>query len=204
MKYALGYKKGMTQVYVEDRAVPVTVVEVPENSVYSVKDENGSSLVEIGTGVKKRPNKAEMGKYKDGKNIPKVSFFVRIKSDEQPKVGDKYSVDDLLSTGDQITVTGTTKSKGFAGVVKRWGFKGGQRTHGQTDRERAPGSIGAGTDPGRVFKGKKMGGRMGGKTKTLIRRKVVDVGDNFVLIHGPLPGSPGSLLKIKIVKKDEG
>jgi large subunit ribosomal protein L3 len=80
--------------------------------------------------------------------------------------------------------------------MKRWGFKGGQRTHGQSDRLRAPGSIGAGTDPGRVWKGKKMGGRMGGQKITLKNKEIVGIKDNYLLISGPIPGANGDLVSI--------
>jgi len=89
-----------------------------------------------------------------------------------------------------------SKGKGFAGVVKRWGFAGGPKTHGQSDRHRAPGSIGAGTTPGRVLKGKKMAGRKGGDTVTLLNKEIVDIKDNYILVSGPVPGSNGDLVAI--------
>nr|AKQ03264.1 50S ribosomal protein L3, large subunit ribosomal protein L3 [uncultured Microgenomates bacterium Rifle_16ft_4_minimus_37906] len=101
--------------------------------------------------------------------------------------------------GDIIQVTGTSKGKGFAGVVKRWHFAGGPRTHGQSDRERAPGSIGQTTTPGRVLKGKKMAGRMGGERVTLKNLQIVSVNPetNEVEISGPVPGVTGGLLIVK-------
>ncbi|OGM89584.1 50S ribosomal protein L3, partial [Candidatus Woesebacteria bacterium RIFOXYD1_FULL_46_19] len=114
-------------------------------------------------------------------------------------VGDTIAASDIFSVGDIIQVTGTSKGKGFAGVVKRWGFAGGPRTHGQSDRERAPGSIGQTTTPGRVFKGKKMAGRMGGERVTLKNLQIVSVNPetNEIEISGPVPGIPGGLLVIK-------
>jgi len=98
-----------------------------------------------------------------------------------------------LAVGDKVKVTGTSKGKGFAGVVKRWHFAGGPRTHGQSDRERAPGSIGQTTTPGRVYKGKKMAGRMGGKKVTVKGLKVVEVKpeENLLVIKGLVPGAKG-------------
>src|SRR3989338_9041385 len=100
--------------------------------------------------------------------------------------------------GDKIKVTGTTKGRGFTGVVKRWGFRGGPKTHGQSDRHRAPGSIGQGTTPGRVFKGKKMAGRSGSSTKTITGLKVVrvDAEKNELLVSGAVPGAKGGIVKV--------
>jgi len=95
-----------------------------------------------------------------------------------------------------VTVTGISKGKGFQGVVKRHGFKGGPRTHGQSDRLRAPGAIGARTTPGRVYKGKRMAGRMGHDTVTIKNKRIVGIKENILLISGPLPGSNGDLVKI--------
>jgi len=103
---------------------------------------------------------------------------------------------DMFTAGDKVTVRGVSKGKGFAGVVKRWKFAGGPKTHGQSDRHRAPGSIGAGTDPGRIVKGKRMAGRKGGDTITLLNREIIDVKDNYLLVSGPVPGAKGDLVVI--------
>nr|AKQ05550.1 50S ribosomal protein L3, large subunit ribosomal protein L3 [uncultured Microgenomates bacterium Rifle_16ft_4_minimus_24053] len=115
------------------------------------------------------------------------------------KVGDVITLTDVFKKGDVITVTGTSKGKGFAGVVKRWRFAGGPKTHGQSDRQRAPGSIGQGTTPGRVYKGKHMAGRMGSDTVTIKNLIVVEVDKDGgkMAISGSIPGSIGGLLKIK-------
>ena len=105
-----------------------------------------------------------------------------------------------LHKGDVINVSGVSKGRGFTGVVKRWGFAGGPKTHGQSDRVRAPGSIGGGTDPGRVFKGKKMAGRMGGKNVTVRNLEVVGIDNDYVLIKGGIPGSRQSEVKISVVQ----
>lgn len=106
-----------------------------------------------------------------------------------------------LAVGDKVKVTGTSKGKGFAGVVKRWGFAGGPRTRGQSDRERAPGSIGQTTTPGRVYKGKKMAGRMGGKRVTTKGLKVVEIKpeENLLIVKGLVPGPKrGKVLVSKV------
>jgi len=105
---------------------------------------------------------------------------------------------DELAVGDKLKVSGTSKGKGFAGVVKRWHFAGGPRTHGQSDRERAPGSIGQTTTPGRVYKGKHMAGRLGGKQVTVKGLKILEIKpeEKLMIISGLVPGRKGGLLKI--------
>jgi large subunit ribosomal protein L3 len=207
VNHLLGYKKGMTQVFVDDAAVPVTIVHVPKNTVVSVAKEKGTEKkgLEIGIGEKKHPTKAEKGKYAKAKHVPRHSLTVWQDKDENGslKIGDVIEASECKE-GDTAQITGVTKAKGFTGVIKRWGFHGGPRTRGQSDRERAPGSIGAGTDPGRVFPGKKMPGRMGGKKRTLRNRKIVKVGDDYILVRGSLPGNAGGLLHISLSPRDEG
>lgn len=105
--------------------------------------------------------------------------------------------------GTVFTIQGTSKGKGFAGVVKRWGFAGGPRTHGQSDRTRAPGSIGQGTTPGRVRRNKKMAGRMGGDTKSVKNAVVVAVQDSHIFVTGPVPGSKNAPLVLKLTGSQE-
>lgn len=114
---------------------------------------------------------------------------------------DNVFKDEAINIGDSVKVTGKSKGKGFAGVVKRWGFAGGPKTHGQSDRERAPGSIGRGTTPGRVVKGKKMAGRMGGNKTTVRGFKVIkiDKEKNHIVLSGLAPGDNHGLLKIRKV-----
>lgn len=116
-----------------------------------------------------------------------------IKTEPDQKLG-------FLKAGDPVKVSGLSKGKGFTGVVKRWGFKGGPRTHGQSDRQRAPGSIGQGTDPGRVFPGKKMPGRAGGKKVTIAGLRVFETDEKKgkVLVTGPVPGSRNCRLVISL------
>ena len=119
-------------------------------------------------------------------------------------LGATINPSDVVAEGSICTVSGTSKGKGFSGVVKRWGFSGGPRTHGQSDRLRAPGSIGQGTTPGRVHKGKKMAGRMG--SDTVSRRNVVvlkvDLASNQIWVSGPVPGGRNSLVRLDVTGKE--
>jgi len=203
MKYFLGYKKGMTRVYVGDKAVPVTAVYLPDNFICLVNKSDSGVDIRIGVGVKKDPDRSDSGLYQKLKHVPVDTWSVKLTGEEEVNVGDKFTAEDLKG-GSLLRITGVTKAKGFTGVMKRWGFKGGKRTHGQSDRQRAPGSIGGGTDPGRVFKGKKMAGRAGARNKTFLNKEVVDVGEDYILVRGPLPGNPGNLLKIEVTGSNEG
>ena len=201
MKYLLGYKRTMTQIFLGEAAVPVTIIEIPQNVVCNVAPADGSgvnSAIDIGIGEKKQQNSAEKGKYSDIEKVPSHIWTI-FSEEKEVKSGTTFG-SEIISDGDIAEISGITKGKGFAGVVKRWGFHGGPKTHGQSDRHRAPGSIGAGTDPGRIWVGTKMGGKMGATKQTLTKRKVVKVGDGFIMVKGPVPGHDGSLLRIKIVK----
>ncbi|MBU2577309.1 50S ribosomal protein L3 [Patescibacteria group bacterium] len=114
-------------------------------------------------------------------------------------IGKESKLAEIFKKGDSITVTGVSKGKGFAGVVKRHGFAGGPKTHGQSDRERAPGSIGATTTPGRVFKGKRMAGRMGSETVTVKNLLIskVDAEKNIIYIKGAIPGNKKGLITLR-------
>jgi len=192
MATIIGVKKGMTAVYNDSgKYVPVTVVDVAD-CVYAREVGDG---VEIGSGVK-RGNNAERGRYKKLGFVPKFTHYVNRPGDIV--VGKNVSLDPFVD-GSRVLVISKSKGKGFAGVVKRWGFAGGKRTHGQSDRLRAPGSIGSGTTPGRVFKGKRMGGRMGNDLISQKSRLVKRVGTMF-LIKGPVPGAKGDPVIISVVE----
>ncbi len=191
MKALIGIKKGMTRVVKGDNIVPVTILDVT-GCILSNKEAMG---FELGLGEKKKSTKALAGKYKEAKRIPLFRKYFKGDLGEEVKIGDEIKAE-MFTVGEKVTVTGTSKGKGFAGVVKRWGFKGGQRTRGQSDRLRAPGSIGAGTDPGRVLKGKKMGGRMGQDTVTIKDKEIIDIKENYILISGPVPGPKGQVVSI--------
>jgi len=191
MKAILGVKKGMTRLFVDDKMVPVTIVDT---STCKVAKRDGDH-VELGLLKVRHPSKAEVGQYKKLKYVPRFRKIFTGEFGEEVSAGDDVKAE-FFSIGDVVTTVSRSKGKGFQGVVKRWGFKGGPRTHGQSDRLRAPGSIGAGTDPGRVWKGKKMGGRMGGDQFSLKDKKVVAIQDQYLLISGPIPGTKGDLVAI--------
>jgi len=181
----------MTSVFDENgRNVPVTVLSV-EDVVVSFKGDNG---YELGIGKKSKANAALTGKYAKVGYVPQYRVFFA-DDETELNVGDEVGPQ-VLEKGADVNVTGVSKGKGFSGVVKRWGFAGGPASHGQTDRLRAPGSIGAGTSPGRVLKGKKMAGRQGGERVTVKNLKVVDVGEDYILVSGAVPGPNGSYIVI--------
>ena len=190
MKAILGIKKGMTRIFDGEKAVPVTVLDVSGCKVAKINE----GKVELALGEKKG-KKAVQGQYKELGFVPRYTKIFEGSLGEDIKVGSDINAD-IFEKGESITLNGISKGKGFAGVVKRHGFKGGPRTHGQSDRLRAPGSIGAGADPGRVFKGTRMGGRMGTDKITIKNKRVVDIKENYILISGPVPGSNGDLVAI--------
>ena len=155
----LGKKIGMTQIFREDgRVVPVTVIQAGPCVVTQVKtkETDGYEAVQLGFGDVKRRNKPESGHLKNSR----LSRYLReVATDDTSEfeIGQAIGVD-IFEAGEKVDVIGTSKGRGFAGVMKRWNFGGGPRTHGQSDRARAPGSIGGGTTPGKVYKGLKMGG----------------------------------------------
>ncbi len=203
----VGKKIEQTQRFLTDGTrIPVTEVDVTGNAIVMVKtnEKDGYSAIQLASGIKKNPTKALLGHIKGAnlKNAPFLLKEVRIEvsqDSELPKVGDSVKATEVLKAGDIVDVTGISKGKGFAGVVKRHHFKGGPRTHGQSDRERAPGSIGQTTTPGRVYKGKRMAGRMGHETVTIKNLKVVDVTDTQLWLEGLAPGVRNSYIVIKKV-----
>jgi large subunit ribosomal protein L3 len=193
----------MTTVFNErGEAIPVTVIEAGPNHVLNVrtKDRDGYEAVQLGFSNKnpKRITKPVLGQMK-GAGVS-VRYIREMSTDniDEHNVGDTVDVD-LFNADDLVDVTGWSKGRGFAGVVKRYGFRGGPRTHGQSDRERAPGSLGAGTSPGKVWKGKRMPGRMGNDRKTVQRLRVVRVdGDrHLLLIKGSVPGAKNGLVYVR-------
>jgi large subunit ribosomal protein L3 len=203
----LGRKIGMTQIFDETGAVvPVTVIEVGPCVVTQirVRERDGYEAVQIGFGeVKpKSLNKPQRGHLAGaGKLVRHLREF----SADNPsdyKVGDVLGPD-LFANGQMVDVTGTSKGKGFQGVVRRHGFNGGPRTNGQSDRLRAPGSIGAGTDPGHVFKNTRMAGQMGNRRVTVMNLTVVEVisDRNLLLVRGSVPGAKNGLVMVRRAAK---
>ncbi|MDI6822355.1 MAG: 50S ribosomal protein L3 [Actinomycetota bacterium] len=209
MRGILGKKLGMTQIFKENKAVPVTVVEAGPCVVTQVKtkEKDGYSAIQIGFDEikEKHLNAPLKGHFARAKVSPqKYLAEVTIAEGEDYKVGQVLTVD-IFSEGERIDVTGISKGKGFAGVMKRWGFKGGPASHGSRFH-RAPGSIGACADPSRVFKGKKMPGHMGNERVTVQNLEVakVDPDQNLLLLRGSIPGAVGSLVIIKESVKAKG
>lgn len=204
----LAKKVEQTQKFLENgKRIPVTRLFVGKNAVitHKTKEKDGYMAVQLGLGTKKHPTKALLGHIK-GAHTPAPSFLreVRVTSDEGlPAVGEMITAAAVFQPGDIIDVIGTSKGKGYAGVVKRHNFKGGPRTHGQSDRERAPGSIGQTTTPGRVYKGKRMAGRMGHERVTVENLQVVAVTDAELWIKGLVPGVVNSMVMVKKVGEDK-
>ena len=194
----------MTRIFDEGgAAVPVTVVEAGPCPVLQIKsaETDGYTAVQLGFGAQKdkRASKAEKGHAaKAGVDAaPRLVREFELSEGDEYEIGQAITVD-VFEAGDQVRVTGTTKGKGFQGVVKRHGFAGGPASHGHP-MSRTPGSIGPGTDPSRVIKGKKLPGRMGGVRATIGNLKVVrvDLERNLLFIKGGVPGSRNSYLLIQ-------
>jgi len=206
MDTILASKGSMSQAFVEGRRIPTTKLMAGPCVVTQVKklDKDGYWAVQLGFGQKRiknvtKPLQGHLKSFiKDGK-APRYLREVRLDKEPEFKVGDTLKASDIFNKGDIIAVSGISKGKGFAGVVKRWHFAGGPRTHGQSDRERAPGSIGQTTTPGRVFKGKHMAGRMGGERVTVKNLQVVSVNPetNEIEVSGPVPGIKKGLLILR-------
>jgi len=196
----IGRKVGMTQVFEPDGTmVAVSVLAIEPNTVTRLRttDRDGYTAVQVGTDVVKKLNKPDSGQLRD---LPKVSSIreFRVDSVDDYSVGQVLAIADLFAEGDLVDVTGISKGKGFAGVIKRHNFHRGPKTHG-SDHHRAPGSIGPGTTPGRVYRGLKMSGHMGDERVTIKKVRVVrtDTDRNLLLVNGSLPGARGSLILVK-------
>ncbi|GJM40049.1 MAG: 50S ribosomal protein L3 [Ardenticatenaceae bacterium] len=218
MKGLLGRKVGMAQVFDDSGVVtPVTIVEAGPCFVTQIKteDTDGYTAVQLGFEEisEKRLSKGQKGHLgrlnkgrgrKKGQDIPALRFLreFRTKDVTDYSVGQALTVEQF-EIGDRIDVTGKSKGKGFAGVVKRYGFGGGIKTHGQSDRWRAPGSIGGTSGTARVFKGKRMPGRMGNDVHTAQNLEVmrIDTERNLLAVKGAIPGAKGALVVIRKAAK---
>lgn len=196
----VGKKKGMTRVFTEDgTSVPVTVVEVNPNRVTQIRTEetDGYTAIQVTSGNRRTSlvNRPQAGHFaKAGVEAGEGLWEFRLSSDEMAglEVGSEISVNHF-EPGQRVDVSGTSKGKGFAGVIKRYNFRMQDATHGNSLSHRAPGSIGQCQTPGRVFKGKKMAGHMGSERVTTQNLEVVrvDADRNLLLIRGAVPGAPG-------------
>lgn len=199
----IGRKCGMTRVFAEDGAsIPVTVIEVQPNRISQIKtvEIDGYEAIQVTTGERRasRVTKAQSGHFaKAGVEAGRGAWEFRAAAGEL-KAGDSIQAD-VFAEGQQIDVIGTSKGKGFQGVVKRWNFSMQDATHGNSLSHRAPGSIGQNQTPGRVFKGKKMAGHMGAERVTVQNLQVVrvDVEKNLLLVRGAVPGATGADLIIR-------
>lgn len=196
----IGRKVGMTQIFQDDGTmVAVSVVAIQPNTVTRLRtpDRDGYTAVQLGTEVVAKLTKPEAGQLKD---LPKVKTIREFRVDDiaSYELGQTVNLGDVFAAGDEVDVTGVSKGKGTAGVIKRHNFKRGPKTHG-SDHHRAPGSIGPGTTPGRVYRGMKMSGHMGDETITIKKVRVVrtDPERNLLLVKGSLPGARGGLILVK-------
>ena len=196
----------MTQIFKEDKVIPVTLIESGPNFVTQIKtkDRDNYSAIQVGFGTKKeknikKPQRGHLAKIKSSKlknqNLRWLREF-RVENLES-KPGDEINVS-IFAPGDKVNVVAISKGKGFQGVVKRHGFHGGPKSHGQKDRHRAPGSIGS-SFPEHVFKGKRMAGRMGGDRVTVKNLEIVEIDgeNNLIALKGAVPGRRGTLIMIK-------
>lgn len=194
----------MTSIFDEKgESIPCTVIEAGPCFVAQIKtkEKDGYDALQLGFDDKKerRVNKPTAGHYKKSGVTPK-RFVREFRGFDitQFHVGAEVKVDAVFAKGDLVSVAGTSKGRGFQGVVKRHHFGGGFRTHGQSDRERAPGSVGSSSFPSRVFKGMKMAGRMGGERVTVKNLRVVQIipESNMILVYGSVPGHNNSYVEI--------
>lgn len=208
VKGILGKKLGMTQVFAADgKRIPVTVVQAGPCVVLQRKtvETDGYNALQLGFGQKaaQRTNQPAMGHFKKaGQGAFQYLRELDVEGIDEHQVGDEITCDGLFAAGELVDVCGTSKGKGFQGVIKRWNFSGGRNTHGSMFH-RGPGSIGCSAWPSRVFKGKKMAGQMGNRKVTTRGLEVVDVraGENLILIKGAVPGAANGLVVIRKSRK---
>jgi len=195
MKVIYGKKIEMGEAYIGETRRGVTKIALSPMTVSQLKsvEKEGYAAIQVGFGKPKKHTKRTVNKNRE------IAFV------EGMTVGTVINPKDVVSVGSICNIQGTSKGKGFAGVVKRWNFAGGPRTHGQSDRLRAPGSIGQGTTPGRVHKGKKMPGRMGSDTITVKQSIVVSFNeaDNTIWVTGPVPGARHSLVRLTVMDQKD-
>jgi large subunit ribosomal protein L3 len=210
VKGILGAKLGMTQVWDNNRVVPVTVVQAGPCVVTQVRtaDKDGYSAVQLAFGAidPRKVTKPKAGHYAKANVAPRRHIVeLRTADASEYELGSEVTVD-TFAAGQPIDVTGRTKGKGFAGVMKRHGFHGLRASHGVERKHRSPGSIGACATPGRVFKGVRMAGRMGGVRYTVqnLTIQAVDPENNLILVKGAVPGPKGALILVRSAAKKGG
>ncbi|MBI3742102.1 MAG: 50S ribosomal protein L3 [Chloroflexi bacterium] len=202
----LGKKVGMTQLFTEKgQSIPVTVLEMGPCFVTQIKtrEKDGYTALQMGFAESKHMSKPERGHLK---NLPNLKNLLEVRTSDiaNYQVGQKLTVS-LFSAGDIVDVSGVSKGKGHAGVVKRYHFKGGKKTHGQSDRMRRPGASGATTTPGRVLKGMRGAGQMGNARVTTNNLQVirVDAERNLLALKGAVPGAKDGLVFVRKARKEK-
>jgi len=216
--FILGEKIKQEQFFEENgERIPVTHIRTSSCYLVDIKwpQKHGYFAVLLGFGQTKNIKKPVLGQLKKAGIKTPLRFFKEFRFESKGEIiekdgkkgikigekeifiGDQITPSLFFQKGNLVNITGQSKGKGFQGVVKRHHFKGGPRTHGQSDRERAPGSIGQTTTPGRVYKGKRMAGRMRGKRTTIKNLKVIEVKEEGLIVKGLVPGAGGGLLEIK-------
>jgi large subunit ribosomal protein L3 len=210
VKGILGAKLGMTQVWDNNRVVPVTVVQAGPCVVTQVRtaDKDGYAAVQLAFGAvdPRKVTKPKAGHYAKANVAPRRHIVeLRTTDASEYELGSEVTVE-AFAAGQPIDVTGRTKGKGFAGVMKRHGFHGLRASHGVERKHRSPGSIGACATPGRVFKGVRMAGRMGGVRYTVQNLTIqsVDPENNLILVKGAVPGPKGALVLVRSAAKKGG
>ena len=207
LRALLGKKIGMTQVFQENGTVAgVTAIQLGPCTVTQVKTHpiDGYEAAQIGFQETRRLNKPRQGHLK---RTAKFRYLREVEAEDLGSIQIGQTVDvSIFQPGQRVDIIGTSKGRGFAGVVKRHHFRGGPKTHGQSDRHRAPGSIGAGTFPGRVLKGRRMAGHMGNHRVTVRNVAVVqsDPQRNLLLVNGSVPGARNQLVLVQRSKKGGG
>lgn len=212
MRAIIGEKLGMTQVFDdENRAIPVTVIKAGPVHVTQIKrpETDGYAAIQIAYRemTANKANRAQTGHFaKAGVAPHRHVVELRVDDPDAYELGQEITIADVLEVGQRADATGISKGKGFAGVMKRHGFKGQGASHGVHKVHRAPGAIGACATPARVFKGKRMPGRMGGDQTTVLNLDVVqiDAGRNVVLLKGAVPGPKGAVVVVRKAVKKRG
>ena len=207
MKTLIAKKIGMTQIYDENsKSLGVTVLDVSDCRVVQVKnnEKDGYSAVQLTNGSKKNLSKPLQGHFNKHDVEPgEVLHEVKVDEDTDLNPGAKINVKDIFEVGQKVDITGISKGKGFAGVMKRHNFSGQKASHGVHKVHRAGGSIGNASFPGHVFKGQKMAGRMGNQKTTIQSVTIVGLNEekNYLLVNGSVPGNKGNIVQVQSAVK---
>lgn len=202
VKKFFGKKLGMTRYFLDEgKSVPVTIVKAEPYVVIQkkTKEKDGYEAIQVGfeSQKEKRLTKPLQGHLKAaGDRFYKHLREIRVNSSDEFELGQEIKID-IFSIGEIVNVSGKSKGRGFSGVIKRWGFSGGNKSHGSRSH-RVPGSIGSSANPGRVFKGKKLPGRMGYRRTTIKNLKILDIRPEMdvIALKGAIPGSRNSIIEI--------